>query len=463
MDSVAKFLRSGSSSRNLAVSTLGDSETQTVAHRIRECLNIFYNFRIVGGDVSGDEALRLKFDNLELHFLIWAKASLSKKLKPKISNSIGLTILRLQTLLDDEDSMEKEYGLVKTYYVTATQNSRLGLACRTTYLALVGEEDLPRMKTHKAWWISNGDRYLTLMQLLKELIDDLDAATGSEWTIHEEKAYIADVVATLSAADLELVKGSGMDEDDPIANAASAQLKRITQKDSSQQSQDRRAVDGESSEPGRPISAKDNDIFSTSGGVEPISKATVDIQERFRTLKEHCKRTYEGAPLPSVPSHHLAQRRILSEIRRFNDAPPFTSLSLIGSSLKHILGIFVGPPDSPYENGIFFVRFQIPEQYPLVPPKCRLVTKIYHPNIDRNGEVCLNVLDKEWQPVWSLSDLLLAIAALLEQPNQDDFSNSEVAQMKTNNRRQFDANARDWTKRYATGEWPQLHELECES
>ena len=464
MNSVAKFLRSGSSPSNSAAGSLGRPESKILAERISECLNVFCNVRIVEGEVLGDEALRLKFDNLRLHFLMWAKASLSKKLKPKISSSLGLTTLRLQTLMKDEDRLEEEHGLFKIYDTNTTQNyttSRLGLACRTTYFALVGgEEGLPRKNTHKAWRISNGVQYLTFVQLLKELIDDLDAATGSEWTIHEEKAYIADVVATMSSVDLELVKESGMDDNDLIANAALAQLKRLSRKDSSQRVQDCQPVDAESLELGRPIRALDDNMFSTFGGSEPISKVNMDIQERFTRLKELSKETCAADSLPSVPVHLLAQRRILSEIRRFNDAPPFISLSLIGSSLNHVLGIFVGPPDTPYEIGIFFVRFQIPEQYPLVPPKCRLVTKIYHPNIDRNGEVCLNVLDKEWQPVWSLSDLLLAIIALLEEPNEDDFSNSEVAHMKKNDRRQFDTNARDWTKKYATGEWPQLHELE---
>ena len=51
-----------------------------------------------------------------------------------------------------------------------------------------------------------------------------------------------------------------------------------------------------------------------------------------------------------------------------------------------------GPGQSPYEGGIFKLELFLPDEYPMVPPKIRFLTKIYHPNIDRLGRICMDTL-----------------------------------------------------------------------
>lgn len=82
-----------------------------------------------------------------------------------------------------------------------------------------------------------------------------------------------------------------------------------------------------------------------------------------------------------------------------------------------------GPESSPYEHGKFKLELYLPDEYPMIAPKVRFLTKIYHPNIDRLGRICLDVLKANWSPALQIRTILLSIQALLSSPNPDDRSN----------------------------------------
>lgn len=75
----------------------------------------------------------------------------------------------------------------------------------------------------------------------------------------------------------------------------------------------------------------------------------------------------------------------------------------------------------------------MPEDYPMTAPKVVFNTKIYHPNIDNLGRICLDILKDKWSPALQIRSVLLSIQALLSSPNPDDPLNNEAAEhWKTN-------------------------------
>lgn len=63
----------------------------------------------------------------------------------------------------------------------------------------------------------------------------------------------------------------------------------------------------------------------------------------------------------------------------------------------------MGPGDSPYSGGVFFLAIQFPTDYPFKPPKVNFTTRIYHPNINSNGSICLDILRDQWSPALTIS------------------------------------------------------------
>lgn len=73
--------------------------------------------------------------------------------------------------------------------------------------------------------------------------------------------------------------------------------------------------------------------------------------------------------------------------------------------LTYFLSFFfsLNQPDSPYQGGVFFLTIHFPTDYPFKPPKVAFTTRIYHPNINSNGSICLDILRSQWSPALTIS------------------------------------------------------------
>lgn len=120
-----------------------------------------------------------------------------------------------------------------------------------------------------------------------------------------------------------------------------------------------------------------------------------------------------------------------------------------GEDLFHWKATLNGPEDSPYQDGVFFLDIRFPKDYPFKPPDVHFLTRIYHPNINSNGGICLDILKDQWSPALTVSKVLLSICSLLTDPNPDDPLDPEIARLYKQDIEKFNKNAKDWTKKYA--------------
>ena len=135
----------------------------------------------------------------------------------------------------------------------------------------------------------------------------------------------------------------------------------------------------------------------------------------------------------------------------FNKYPPFNCFAgpINKNDIFHWQGGFIGPGDSPYEGGVFILDIIFPKDYPLKPPKCTFVTRVYHTNINSYGKICVDFLMEEWSPTLTIGKVLECIRLFLTDPNPDDPLVPENAQVYKSNKEQYEKNAREWTKKYA--------------
>lgn len=108
-----------------------------------------------------------------------------------------------------------------------------------------------------------------------------------------------------------------------------------------------------------------------------------------------------------------------------------------------------GPEDTPYEGGVFKLNIVYPKDYPFKPPKINFITKVYHPNIDTSGNICLDILKDKWSPALTISKILLSICSLLNEPNPNDPLMPDIAKEFTDNKNLYESNAKMWTQIYA--------------
>jgi ubiquitin-conjugating enzyme E2 D/E len=148
-----------------------------------------------------------------------------------------------------------------------------------------------------------------------------------------------------------------------------------------------------------------------------------------------------------------ATKRIIRELADLRKDPPLNCSAgpVDESDMFNWEGIMFGPPDSPFSGGIFNVTIQFPADYPFKPPRVMFTTKIYHPNINAAGFICLDILKTNWSPALTISKVLLSVLSMLTDPNPNDPLMPDIANQYVKDRAGYELVAREWTQLYAQG------------
>lgn len=116
----------------------------------------------------------------------------------------------------------------------------------------------------------------------------------------------------------------------------------------------------------------------------------------------------------------VAFRRLLREIKQLKSEPQ-EGIRIVTDeeNILDVTGIIQGPDGTPYEGGYFKIKFNFTEEFPAAPPKCTMLTKIFHPNVSKTGEICVNTLKKDWKREYGIAHILVTVKCLLIYPNAE--------------------------------------------
>ncbi|XP_063280173.1 ubiquitin-conjugating enzyme E2 R2-like [Prinia subflava] len=139
-----------------------------------------------------------------------------------------------------------------------------------------------------------------------------------------------------------------------------------------------------------------------------------------------------------------SQKALMLELKSLQEEPVegFRITLVDESDLYNWEVAIFGPPNTLYEGGYFKAHIKFPIDYPYSPPTFRFLTKMWHPNIYENGDVCISILhppvddpqsgelpSERWNPTQNVRTILLSVISLLNEPNTFSPANVDASVM----------------------------------
>ena len=157
----------------------------------------------------------------------------------------------------------------------------------------------------------------------------------------------------------------------------------------------------------------------------------------------------------------IAQRMLLRMYQRLQDSPcSYFSCGLINDDPFKWRCTIIGPQGTPFEGGMFPSELIFPEDYPNAPPEMRFICPMWHPNIGKDGKVCISILHKpgkdpheyessaeRWLPIHTVETIVVSVISMLLDPNCESPLNIDASKDYRFNREEYNKHVRRTAQR----------------
>ncbi|KAD5961035.1 hypothetical protein R6Q59_014024 [Mikania micrantha] len=153
-------------------------------------------------------------------------------------------------------------------------------------------------------------------------------------------------------------------------------------------------------------------------------------------------------------------KQLARELKNLDETPPEgIKVGVNDDDFSTIYADIEGPAGTPYENGVFRMKLILSRDFPHTPPKGYFLTKIFHPNIASNGEICVNTLKRDWNPSLGLRHVLIVVRCLLIEPFPESALNEQAGKMLLENYEEYARHARLYTGIHALKPKPKFNSV----
>ncbi|RFU34279.1 hypothetical protein B7463_g2095, partial [Scytalidium lignicola] len=428
------------------------------------------------------DLLQTKLDNQRILFIIWAKkvgfgtpVGYDKRLdEPLIRPVIERNLNHIKLIFSNTGNLERRYGI-------KIKDAQPQTALVQRGSPAIWESSYQRFRSHlkrtqqqasvwkvTRWSIRDESKFGKLIQDLSDLIWNLERITASFISQQRSEEIVREAVEDISDVhSLEQIQRAAGSAESIISSAASVRQRRI----------ETATITSTATEPSfYTAQTSQSQLLTEISQLEISEPPGKDLSTDMRRIIEANNAAIQETLVPFYRptqgsegnvgvdmSNHVgmsnfvglnssAKRIAVYLTRMKNEKASFYTFAPIDSNLLELLGTFRGPIESPYAEGIFHIRMKIPEDFPFTPPQCWFLTKVYHPNINQQGAICLDILEKQWSPILNPETVLISICSLLDDPHVEEPLMPDIAEQYLTKKDIFEATAREWTRKYATGE-----------
>ena len=143
-----------------------------------------------------------------------------------------------------------------------------------------------------------------------------------------------------------------------------------------------------------------------------------------------------------------ARKRLIRDFKRLqSDPPPGVSGSPNPENIMNWTAVIFGPEATAWDGGTFKLTISFSEDYPNKSPLVRFASQMFHPNIYADGQICLDILQNNWSPIYDVAAILTSIQSLLCDPNPNSPANSEAARLYSENRAEYERRVKETVER----------------